>query len=383
MPSVNTTCRTNTCKPNDITLPPTPTVNQCIAFDRAANLRVVRNNNPGNGWSRRPDPAYIELGNVEAGAKIQIVNLSKNPEAGFENKKDIIDLDLTGRDIRGRRASVYLTNDDMNKIDLKAGDQLQIRVVDPQGNASAAVTAELEPNDWANAQVQVNRNGRWEGNRAPGAQFNALDGEGENKTLVVRAVADGREPLLLEDKLSVETLSFSDAEQTIAQCFLDHKDELTEKYANGPFSQDQLKDIAKDESYSAGLRDAAKKMSAKRLFEKFDAAVKVDDRVGYSDFEFAVAGKSRVDLKADRAIEPNSRVDVFNTRTGETFRGNVGADQKINVPLNADDGDTLIVRPFDNEGTAGKELEILYSATCSNGRAKTHNILGARLPGVI
>lgn len=145
----------NVCGPKDTTAPPTPQVRILWAFDRAKDdAQVVANSPPATSLRPVRDPAYIELANVQVGTKIQILNLSQNPAAQWNDDTSVVELQLTGRDVRKRQASLYLTHEQMEKLDLKAGDVSQLRAVDQAGNASGVVTAELEPNDWARRELR-------------------------------------------------------------------------------------------------------------------------------------------------------------------------------------------------------------------------------------
>lgn len=182
------------CK--DTTPPPTPQVTTSLAFIRGSSeARFVRSSSSSRSTGR--DPAYIELNNVEVGTTIQMINLSANPEAVWDKKSNIVDMTLTGRDVQGRKASMYLTAEQMDKINLKPGDMLQLRAVDPQGNASGAVTTELEPDDWANRRVRDN------GVDSLGSSINALDGENTRKNLIIKAVNDTRPPQVVENNLKL------------------------------------------------------------------------------------------------------------------------------------------------------------------------------------
>jgi len=303
-PQVHNTHCTPACGPNDKTPPPTPQVRQAIAFEHAADgARLVTTTGGGNSAGRR-DPAYFELGNVEAGTTIEMVNLSADPEASFEKNK--VALTVTGRDIKGQRAGIYLTKEQMDGINLKPGDMVQLRAVDPSGNPSESVTTELLANEWANGRnrVQERVDNSWVTSR--GGSVNFLDGENQTKAKLLKSVQDNRPPLFKEASLRLDTESSADGKTT-------------------------------------GVR-----------------------------------------LRGERAIEPNSRVEIFNSRTGKLVTAQVGENQKLDVALpGLAEGDTLILSPFDNNGLAGKQEELTYSAKCAGGKAPKIGILAARLTGVI
>lgn len=190
------------CGPRDATPPAKPQIITTMAFDRAKEGASLGNRGtPSSGFSAGTrDPVYIELGNVELGSHIELINLSANPHASFD-KESTIKLELTGRDPASRRGSVYLNNEQMEKLGLKPGDMYALRAVDRAGNASEAVTGELQPNEWA--RQDVIEDGRWVGVR--GVQVNALDGEGERKALIAKAVNDARPPMIAEAHVSIKT----------------------------------------------------------------------------------------------------------------------------------------------------------------------------------
>ncbi len=186
----------------------------------------------------------------------------------------------------------------MDGIDLEPGDIYELRLIDKSGNVSDAVRTEAEPNDWAGQQVQDIVDRRWVTTR--GMQFNALDGEAARKTLIAKAVNDGRPPVVLENKLSLETDGDS------------------------------------------------------------------------------------VHLKGDKCMEPGATMRVTNSRTGVQFNGTVGDNGDLLVDMKGiAEGDTLFLDPTDHEGHAGKTIELLYSKCADKGIAPKHDILGARLQGVI
>lgn len=202
MPKVSGPKQADVCGPKDNVPPPKPGIVRSMAFDKAADgARMRRVSSAGARSAGTRDPVYIELNNVELGTKIQMVNLSANPEGKFD-KDSTIELELTGRDPKARTAAVYLNNSQMEKIGLKPGDMFQLRQVDNAGNASESVSGELQPNEWAARGQQVFENNSWAG---AGAAVNALDGEGERKQIIAKAVNDGRPPMTLEKNISIET----------------------------------------------------------------------------------------------------------------------------------------------------------------------------------
>jgi hypothetical protein len=287
----------NHCGPDDKTAPPTPGIVRSMAFDKAKDGSTVHTRDRSGG--RAPgtrDPAYIELNNVEIGTHIELINLSANPGAEFDDK-DTIKLELTGRDPKSRTASIYLKQTQLDKLGLKPGDMYQLRAVDNAGNTSAPVSAELQGNEWANGRVLENNT--WQGQ---GAQINALDGESQRKSIVAKAVNDTRPPMVLEDGVSILT-----------------------------------------------------------------------------------KGNGQKSMVFDKAIEPGATLRVLNSRTGQAFAGTIPANQQLEIALKGvEDGDPLLVSVTDNNGVAGKDLEIVYSKACKDGKApKLQGGMSTRFPGVI
>ncbi len=386
MPSVNQASGTqSTCTPKDTTPPPTPTIHRSRAFERASDRATWVNSNPSPVTGRRPDPAYFELHNVEPGTTIQLINISKKPDASFDEKESIVELKLTGRDVQNRQAAIYLTQEQLDKIDLKGGDIYRLRVVDAAGNASEVVTNELEPDDWGNRRLSdLNAAGNgWEIRNA--TTENMLDGESTRKNVIIKTVNDGRAPLLTEAKIAFDHVAYSDEDRAVARTLLDNAAAIKTALGKDAFNADEIKANAKNDALSPEVRAAFEKLSKDpALYARFDKAIQVDGVLGTADFHWVCRMQSLVVLGAELAIEPRSRVRVQNTRTGESFEANVGDDQKLklNVP-NALDGDTLLVTPFDNENHEGKTLEFRLSAGCDKGYAPKLDILGARLGGVI
>src|SRR5919112_768285 len=103
----------------------------------------------------------------------------------------------------------------MEQLDLKAGDLYLLRAKDAAGNVSGFVRGELEPDDWANGRVTDVVDNQWVTTR--GAQTNLLDGEAVWKNMILRAVPDARPPVVLEDRVVIETRTFSADELATAK----------------------------------------------------------------------------------------------------------------------------------------------------------------------
>jgi len=384
--STQGTSTTTACKPRDVVTPPTPRIETSIAFDHSsARAQIVVVNDPA-GARGGPDPVYIELSNVEGGTTFELVNLSRDPEASFKDPACIVELSPTGRDLANRRASVYLTQAEMDKLDLKPGDIYLLRAKDIDGNVSSHVRGELEPDDWANRQVQDLENGRWTTRR--GAQFSMLDGDDVRKNVIARMVNDGRPPVVLEKNLSIETRAFSASDVKLAQDFKAVAGELKTVLGREHLARGELKALACDARFSAAAQAMIKCLADDLpLFDKLDAAAYGNGRdgfVGMPDVDAVIAGATRVFLQMPKAMEPGATMAVQNQRTGERFSATVGADGEFTLPLtNMAAGDPLILKPTDHEGHAGKEIRLTYSPSCKDGKAPAISPLQARLGGVI
>lgn len=375
---------------NDVSMPPTPSVSVSIAFDRAAPNAAFYSGSSSNPRPATRDPAYIELGNVEMGTTIQMLNMSKAPDAQWGDKNSVVELKLTGRDVVNRQAGIYLTADQMEQLDLKPGDMLQLRAMDEEGNASAPVTTELEPDDYRNGLVRENVNNT--NVDTAGAQFSMIDGENTRKNVVAKAVNDTRPPMMLEDRLTlIADERFNDTEKNLGAALFNNWNAVKTTLGKDGCTREDLKVIMDKADLPQLLRDAAKALySDKELFTKFECAyhndlTKADGVLGTPDLEVIRNFMRTVSLVADMAIEPRATVWVQNQRSGETFQCQVGDDRKLKLKVgDVKDGDPLLIRPTDNEGQVGKMVELVFSGRFKDGKApKLQGGLNVRLPGVI
>lgn len=194
------------CKVNDSTPPPTPTIRQILAGAKlfGPDAQFVPNH-VAQSLPATHDPAYIELGNWEPGSKIQLINKSNNPTASFDSPAEVVTLEPTGRDIDARVASVWLTHEQMDQINLDAGDSLLIRVIDADGNASAPVGTRLQGSRYGEPGAVIDGDSLQAASRVT-----LLDGE-IRKALVLRHIADVKAPAVkaFEARLKLETIDNS------------------------------------------------------------------------------------------------------------------------------------------------------------------------------
>lgn len=372
----------------DNTAPPQPQVIRSIAFERASEDATLLRNVGGNNRPAGRDPAYFELGNVEVGTKIQFINMSAKPDADWETKRDVLELTMTGRDVNNRQASFYLTNDQMDELGLKPGDMLQMRAVDQSGNASAAVTTELEPNDWATHTVRDRENDRMVDSR--GTQLSALDGEGERQNLILKTVNDNRPPTVVEKRLSlVLDDRFGDDDKKLMGVFYQNWNTIQNTLGKNTLGKEDLKTLEANEEVAQPIRDAAKALLKNdALYDKMESARtngQTDGTFNRADAQAVVNFKRTVYLRADKAVEPRATVNIQNQRTGKEFSVRVGDDRKINLPLgDVRDGDPLIMHTVDNEQQRGKDIELVFSCHTEGGIAKRlQGGIATRLPGVL
>lgn len=192
------------CSVKDTTPPGTPEVRVAAAsaklFGAEANFQPTWS--PAAPGPAPRDPAYLEIGNWEPGTQIQVLNKTNSPTSTFENKKDVVTLDPTGRDLEARVASVWMTQKEMDKIDLDAGDSIWIRLVDSDGNASEPVKTRLQGNGYGQLGNVLDE-GAWH----PASRMPLLDGEAEWKqNMVLRHIGDQKAPQVkaFESKLKLE-----------------------------------------------------------------------------------------------------------------------------------------------------------------------------------
>ena len=186
--SANQPCGTTVgCKPADETAPPVPQVRLAIAT--SGLLPPDTRFEPRRGGNRpggARDPAYIEIRNWEPGTTFELLNISDNPKASFDNSADLIKLAPTGRDIQGRTAALYIKEKQMKALKLTAGHHMMLRAVDSDGNASAPVRLRLEGSTYGTAGRAV-ENSNWV---AASSGLRLLDGENTYKGFILKHMPD-------------------------------------------------------------------------------------------------------------------------------------------------------------------------------------------------
>lgn len=378
---------TTACAPRDTTLPPVPRIERSIAFDHSsASARLVSGTPFAAGGRAVPDPVYIELSNVEGGTTFELCNLSRDPAATFHDPSCVVELSPTGRDLTNRRASIYLTAAQMQKLDLQPGDLYLLRAKDKDGNVSAHVRGELEPDDWADAQVADLEGGNWVTRR--GGRIAMLDGENDRKNIIARIVNDGRPPVVLENNLQIETRTFTASEVQLAHDYRAIAPELKQVLGREHVGRAEVDAFATDARFSPAARSVCERLAKdKDLFDSIDDAAfgnGKDANIGLPDIDAIISSPNRVFLQLRKAMEPGANLALQNQRTGERFSGTVNDDGQLTIPLtNMAVGDPLILQPNDHEGHVGKEIRLTYAPSCKDGKAPVISPLQGRLTGVI
>lgn len=93
--------------------------------------------------SNRRDPLVLQLSDVEAGCKLQVLNKSVAPNAQWDKAAQ----DLPGSTLKhlpNGQYNLVLTNELTEKLNIKPGDVFELRQVDASGNASAPTVVALK-----------------------------------------------------------------------------------------------------------------------------------------------------------------------------------------------------------------------------------------------
>lgn len=109
---------------------------------------------PATGsFTRAGDPLVLMLTNVEPGCRLEVLNLSKNPEAEWsdEGGKNTVP-GSTLKALGDGRYGVVMGNDAAKKLGVDPGDVFEIRQVDAAGNPSEPTRIKLEQKTQINVQ---------------------------------------------------------------------------------------------------------------------------------------------------------------------------------------------------------------------------------------
>jgi hypothetical protein len=96
-------------KSKDTNPPGLPTITRAFCFEHITDPSTHVHPNPPPAPPPNPpyrrDPFLLELGNVELGSKVQLISLSDDPSATFDNGNDF-ELAFTGYDSNARSGTV-------------------------------------------------------------------------------------------------------------------------------------------------------------------------------------------------------------------------------------------------------------------------------------
>jgi hypothetical protein len=145
------------------------------------------------GMMRRGDPLFLLLQNVEPGCKLQVLNLSRNPEADWDNAADVSTLPGdTWKQLEDGRYGLILGNDAAQKTGIRPGDYFEIRQLANNGKASNPIPVALDQK----SAVSVNL-------YAAGT-LEQIGVQLTNTTFGVAPYADASPPLVLDKNLQIE-----------------------------------------------------------------------------------------------------------------------------------------------------------------------------------
>jgi hypothetical protein len=139
----------------------------------------------------RLDPAYLELGNWEPGAVIELVSTSNDPRGNFNDPRQVMRFDPTGENSAERIASLWLKPRQMKRFSLEAGEEFWVRFVDIHGVPGQAERGRLSGEDYGGARVTISEPGA----KAPvsGERLSVLDGN-KMKTVILKYLTDEYAP---------------------------------------------------------------------------------------------------------------------------------------------------------------------------------------------
>lgn len=392
-------------KTGDVTTPPKPVVQRAWAFELAADGSgiVPPPPPPAPGQPvRGRDPLVIELAQIEVGTRIELISLSDNPKAEFDDKHkaEIFELPLTGYDVGARTATISLNEEQMKEKGIVAGERFMIRQVDKDGNASESVHVHLDPQGWANQRINEpladgSTHQVMGANIAINTGITGLNGNpnpGKLERILGKSTVDSAAPKLLEGNVAVTNERLSSKELDGAKglhglmnnVLGGHNWTHTEFVAN---YNAQLPRHGANPSYKPHFDAAKPFVDDAALFNKlaaFTGAMGNTDptRVDWNQLnQLSTQSEASLTLvKFDKALEPGVTVNVQNSRTGETKSLAQGATSRSLSVVMGDvkNGDPLIVTYTDAAGNAGKPYGFRFDDKAKDGKA-TSNPLDIRL----
>lgn len=394
----------------DVTSPRKLDVAAAWAFERAADGTTAVPPPPRNTPGR--DPVFLALKNFEPGCRLEVISLSDNPAAEFNDhcKNEIFQLPVTGFNAAGDEAHVALSAEAMKEKGIVPGERLLIRQVDENGNAGPETHVFLDPQGWANQQFDEPVEGGGT-QRISGRHIDIVSGligvdgnpnPGKTDRVLGKTTVDNNAPILIKDRVSVTTMDFPKGALEKLPAFIQG---MTTLIGGGNYSFDHIKNtLAQNEagwrsSYGTqidGLKaiiDSPKTFEALAEFTHLLANTPNDGTIDWNQLN-ALAGRTEPPpplgvVKFDKALEPGISVTVENGRLGDASKRSLTTTAEtrtfaIALPeMKA--GDPIIVTFSDNSGTqrnAGEMYAFDYSPSKKDGKG-SRNPLNIRFGGGI
>ncbi|MBI4815642.1 MAG: hypothetical protein HY791_05270 [Deltaproteobacteria bacterium] len=390
------------CKSKDGTKPATPQLVRAWAFELANDGTVIVPPAPPNPGPRPGrDPVLIELGNIEAPKdgkfRIQFISLGDDAATSFDAKDAIFELPVVGYDVANRRATIALNADQMKEKGIVAGEELVLRQVDAQDNASDGIYVRLDAAGWANQNLnEPLGDGNFQNVR--GAAIDILTGvaglpgaaeQGKMERILGKATRDVTAPKLLRDNVTASSVTFSKEELKKIDGLVDA---CLNQFGWINITPEYLNQLGDQTNWTAPAREAAKAFAAdKALFEKLDAALNGTKAGQFNGqlLHFVKEGGDRITrISFDKALPPGSQISVQNSRTGEVKALNLSepngqvltdAHRKGSVIFTkAADGDPMVVTYRDGAGNSGNPYGFVLASCTKDGKAKA-DPLGFRI----
>ncbi|MBI2373518.1 MAG: hypothetical protein HYV07_05910 [Deltaproteobacteria bacterium] len=383
------------CKSKDAAKPAIPQLVRGWAFELANDGTVVVPPAPPQGGGPRPglDPVLIELGNIEAPKdgifRIQFISLGDNAAASFDDKDAIFELPVVGYDVANRRATIALNAEQMKEKGVVAGEELVLRQVDSEDNASDGIYVKLDPTGWGNQNLnEPLGNGSFQNVR--GAAIDILTGvaglpgaaeQGKMERVLGKVTRDVTAPKLLRPNVTASSTTFGKDELAKVRALVDA---CAQQFGWINVTPAYLAQLAEQTNWPAPTREAAKTFAADTaLFDKLDVALN-GSKTGQFNAQllsFAADGGTRITrISFDKAVPPGTQISVQNSRTGEVKNLNL-AEPNGRVLTDAhrtgsvlftqvSDGDPIVVTYRDSAGNAGAPYGFVLDSCSKDGKAK-------------
>lgn len=163
-----------------------------VSFSGFGDLIRIQNSSTRGG-----DPLILMLGKVEPGCELQILNISKQPDAEWSDKSSITKLPVdTMKPLGDGRFGLVFGNKQAEAVGVRPGDVFEIRQVDSNGNASPPTSVALQQKNRVDLRL---------------ASYGTLEVQGvavdafRNETVRLRPYPDGAAPMVLTGLLQIES----------------------------------------------------------------------------------------------------------------------------------------------------------------------------------